>query len=165
MIRKMIATWFGFDREIAELQQKVHELGWDDCFGVYTRAAFHQMCATQPRGGRILVFLDFDRIHELNQLLSYDEVNRRIKQLFQEGLRKSDLVGRHFSGDEITILLDTDEIDAGKAVMSKLEARATALGLSFTHALDAWQTHEDLDLAANRLAQSVMCLKAPTRAA
>jgi len=156
VLRKLVARLFGFDGEIARLQRKVKELGWDRCFGMFTRPAFLEVCSMQPRITRAVAFLDFDRIHELNQQVGYEEVNRRIRKVFAGGLRKSDIVGRHFSGDEIVIVLDTVDLAAAKKVLDDLRARAEEHGLSFTHALGLWDRNEHLEKPISRLGEEVL---------
>ena len=156
MLRKLVAKLFGFDAEIAKLQRKVKELGWDRCFGMFTRPAFLEVCSMQPRITRAIAFLDFDRIHELNQQVGYEEVNRRIRQVFAGSLRKSDIVGRHFSGDEIVIVLDTIEMKAAEAVLEGLQERAQEHGLSFTHALGLWDRDQPLEEPIARLGEEVL---------
>jgi len=156
LLRRLVARLFGFDAEIAKLQRKVKELGWDQCFGMFTRPAFLEVCSMQPRITRAIAFLDFDRIHELNQQVGYEEVNRRIRKVFVGGLRKSDIVGRHFSGDEIVIVLDTVDLRAAKEVLESLRTRAQEHGLSFTHALGLWDRDEPLEESIGRLGEEVL---------
>jgi GGDEF domain-containing protein len=156
MIRRFIGRLFGFDAEIARLERKVKDLGWDDCFGIYTRPAFLELCRMQPRISRVVAFLDFDRIHEMNHKVGYDEVNRRVREVFSGALRKSDLVGRHFSGDEIVIVLDTLDLGSAEEVLKGLRARAQEHGLSFTHALGLWEKDEPLEEPIGRLGEEVL---------
>lgn len=156
MLRKLVARLFGFDAEIAKLQRKVKQLGWDDCFGIYTRPAFLEICRMQPRITRVIAFLDFDRIHELNQEVGYEEVNRRVRVLFSGTLRRSDLVGRHFSGDEIVVVLDAADMQAAEGVLEGLRTRARELGLSFTYALGLWDKDEPLQGPVARLGEEVL---------
>lgn len=155
MLKGIIGKLLGFSNQIIELERRVKELGWDDCFGIHTRAGFRHTCRMQPRGTRVLTFLDFDRIHELNETFGYEEVNHRIKELFSIGLRKSDLAGRHFSGDEIVMLLDVDDLTAAAGILEKLQARASTLGLSFTWAYRQWSSGNGLQDAVIELAEEV----------
>ena len=163
MIRKLVGRIFGFDVEIAHLERKVKDLGWDQCFGMFTRPAFIEICRMQPRITRAVAFLDFDRIHELNHNVGYEEVNRRIRDLFSGSLRKSDLVGRHFSGDEIVIVLDTDDRAIAMKVLEGLLARARKNGLSFTYALGLWGKDEPLQEVTDRLGEKVLAQKRAMR--
>jgi len=165
MIRKLVGRMFGFDAEIAHLERKVKELGWDQCFGMFTRPAFLEVCRMQPRITRAVAFLDFDRIHELNHEVGYEEVNRRIRELFDGSLRKSDLVGRHFSGDEVVIVLDTDDRAIAMRLIEGLLARAKEHGLSFTYALGRWEKDEPLQEVTDRLGEKVLSKKRERRGA
>lgn len=84
----------GLLRRIDELERRVEYLSRDTCYGVWTRAAFLQFCDVMPRGSRAVIFLDFDRIHDLNEEVGYEEVNRRIHSTLTNGFRASDLVVR-----------------------------------------------------------------------
>ena len=163
MIRKLVGRLFGFDAEIAHLERKVKELGWDQCFGMFTRPAFLEICRMQPRVTRAVVFLDFDRIHELNHEVGYEEVNRRIRAVFDGSLRRSDLVGRHFSGDEVVVVLDTDDRAIAHKLLEGLRNRAGEHGLSFTYALGLWEKDKPLQEVTDRLGEKVLAQKRAMR--
>jgi GGDEF domain-containing protein len=124
--------------KIQELQRKVEELSRDDVYGIWTRAAFVQFCKVMPRGIRAIVFLDFDRIHELNSLVGYQEVDRRIRSALSINLRASDLMARWYSGDEIVILFDGDLEFAGKKI-KELRESSSKNGLSFKYNVGMWE--------------------------
>ena len=165
MIRKLVGRVFGFDAEIAHLERKVKELGWDQCFGMFTRPAFLEVCRMQPRITRAVAFLDFDRIHELNHEVGYEEVNRRIRAVFNGSLRRSDLVGRHFSGDEVVVVLDTDDRAVAMRLLEGLLNKAREHGLSFTYALGLWEKDRSLQEVTDRLGEKVLTQKRAMRRA
>jgi GGDEF domain-containing protein len=106
-IKKWIGKTVGFQKEINLLQSRIDELSWDQPFGMWTRTAFLQFCRIMPRGTRTVIFIDLDRVHNLNSQLGYTKVDEMIKKAFDISFRRSDLVARWYSGDEIIILLDT----------------------------------------------------------
>jgi diguanylate cyclase (GGDEF)-like protein len=136
-MRKLLGRLFGFHREIQELKERVHVLSWDDTFGMWTRGAFLQFCRVMPRGKRTVVFIDLDDIRGKNNALGYDEVNRRIRRAFEISLRRSDIVARWYSGDEIVIIFDSDSEGADRK-MEELRASASQQGLTFCHAVGTW---------------------------
>lgn len=136
-LRNLAARIFGFDREISSLRERVRELSWDSAYGMYTRPAFLQFAQVMPRGGRFVAFIDLDKIHTLDQELGYSEVDRRIKATFSMNFRRSDVVARWYSGDEIVILFDSDREGADRK-MEELASSAHREGLSFKFAIGEW---------------------------
>jgi GGDEF domain-containing protein len=138
---KTIGRALGYQQQIDSLSAKLEELSWDSVFGMWTRTAFLQFCRVMPRGERILVFIDLDRIHDLNHSLGYAEVDRRVKSTFSIPLRSSDVVARWYSGDEIAILFDNDR-DSAIAKVRELESSAAVQGLTFTFEVGQWRVGE-----------------------
>jgi len=158
-LRQLLARLFGFDREIAALHEQVRELSWDTAYGMWTRGAFLQFCQIMPRGSRTIVFLDLDRIHVLNEKLGYLSVDRRISAAFGGLFRRSDVVARWYSGDEIVILFDADHQAALRKV-DQLADSGRAQGLSFKYAIGEWEVGvEPIEDVVDRLAADVMAQK------
>lgn len=84
------------------------------------------------------IFLDLDKIHVLNQQLGYAEVDRRIRQAFA-CLRRSEICGRWYSGDEIVLLVPHHE--AGAAA-HRIQAALADLGLSATFGVCPCQSRD-----------------------
>ncbi len=138
MIKKFVGRVFGFDREIEDLEHQVEQLSWDSAFGMWTRGAFVQFCQVMPRGFRIIAFIDLDRIHHLNEEVGYTEVDRRVKAAFAIPFRRSDVVARWFSGDEIVILFDSDRSGVERK-LEELEESAREQDLTFKFEIGAWE--------------------------
>ncbi len=150
---------FGFDKEILQLREKVEELSWDSAYGMYTRPAFVQFAQVMPRGRRILAFMDLDGIHRLDQELGFAEVDRRIHATFSVDFRRSDIVARWYSGDEIVILFDSERVGAQRKV-DELGAAAAAQGLSFKYDLGEWDVgKEPVEDVIEELSRNVMMIK------
>ena len=161
MLRRLVAWLFGFGREIGELEERVRRLAWDPAFGMYTRAALLAMSGRELRGRKSVVFLDLDRVHELNLLYGYAEVDRRIRAAFSSNTRRSDMwAARWWSGDEVLLVLDS-ETDQTEAVVSRLAQSAKEHELSFTHAVGEWDGDADgLTAVVQRLSIQVLAQKA-----
>ena len=138
VLRRLVGKIFGFDGEIKELRRQVHELSWDSCFGMWTRNAFLQFCHVMPRDMRWVAFIDMNKIHELNEEVGYTEVDRRMKETFSVPFRRSDVVARWYSGDEIVILFDADEGGAERKIEQLVES-ADDQGLTFFSAQGQWE--------------------------
>lgn len=104
------------------------ELSIDKVFGILTRNALEQKLRTIPQFNAI--FIDFNNMKGLNNEYGYEHVNSLLFRLFDEfSFRKTDVVGRWFSGDEI--LIATQDHTSG--ILTRLQKRAKRLGLSFKH--------------------------------
>jgi GGDEF domain-containing protein len=136
-LRETVSKVFGLQKEIKDLRTKVEELSRDEPFGMWTRGAFLQFCRVMPRGIKMIVFIDLDDIHSLNERYGYSEVDRRVRSTFSIPFRCSDLVARWFSGDEIVILLDCER-EGAEFKIAQLRESAQRHGLSFTHEIGEW---------------------------
>ena len=137
MLKESVIRFFGLRREIKNLRSQVEELSWDEPFGMLTRGAFLQHCRVMPRGRRVVAFIDLDEIHSLNRDLGYTEVDKRVKSTFSIPFRRSDLVARWYSGDEIVILFDCD-VDGAEVKISQIREAARKNGLKFTYEIGEW---------------------------
>lgn len=142
VLRRFIARLFGFEREITDLQEQVEQLSWDTAYGMWTRPAFIRFCQVMPRNIRHLAFIDLDHIHALDKELGYTEVDRRIRETFAVPFRRSDLVARWYSGDEIVILFDSDRVGADMK-MVELEQSARGQGLTFKFEIGDWDVGKE----------------------
>lgn len=146
-LQKLAGRIFGFDQEIALLREQVNQLRWDTAYGMWTRGAFLQFCQIMPRSTRMVVFIDFNDIHRLNNQVGYADVDRRIRNTFSVPFRRSDVVARWYSGDEIVILFDSNR-EGAEGKLGELTHWARKEGLSFKYALGEWevgkQTAEDV---------------------
>ena len=138
MVKQLVGKIFGFQQKIETLQEQIEHLRRDTVFGMWTREAFLQFCQIMPRGVRILAFIDLDQIHVLNEEYGYAEVDRRVKSTFSVPFRRSDIVARWYSGDEIVILFDSDKAGASSK-MDELDHSAGNQGLSFKFVFGDWQ--------------------------
>lgn len=159
LLRNLVGRLFGFEEEIAGLRDKVRELSWDDAYGMYTRPAFLQFAQVMPRGRRIVAFIDLDNIHRLDQELGYTEVDRRIKASFSMSFRRSDVVARWYSGDEIVILFDAERIGAERK-MDELAASSRRQGMGFKYEVGVWDVgKEPVEDVVDELARKVVMQK------
>jgi len=156
VLRRGVGEIFGFNREIADLRRRVDRLSWDTAYDMWTREAFLQLCRVMPRGTRAVVFIDLDRIRNLNEQHGYTEVNRKISAAFSIDFRRSDIVARWFSGDEIVILFDTDRAGA-ELKIAALKESAEEQGLTFKYEIGEWQVGlRSIEDVVRELADSVV---------
>lgn len=160
MLRKLVGKLFGFEAEIELLREQISQLSADPVFGMWTRNAFLQFCHVMPRGLRVLTFLDLDNLHQLNDRYGYEEVNRRIRAIFSIPFRRSDLIARWFSGDEIVILFDADQEFALRKI-GQLEEAARQQGMAFHFELGIWDVGKDpVEKVIDELSEKVLGQKA-----
>jgi len=149
-MKRVIAKAFGFDKalqilgyENSKLKQKVKTLGWCNEFGMFTRPALEEACNSLPRGSqRFVIFLDMDDLHRANELWGYETVNEKIRRSFQMR-RQSDIVGRWYSGDEILLVMDTNDREGTRLALENLLRVARQNGLSFTYAIGLWEKDQE----------------------
>ena len=156
MLKQWIGKLFGFDAEIRELRRQVKELSWDGTFGMWTRGAFLQFCHVMPRDTRYLAFIDLNKIHELNEKYGYSEVDRRVKETFSVPFRRSDVVARWYSGDEIVILFDSD-VEVAEGKIDQLRESALEQDLTFYVAVGQWEVGKvPIEEVVDELARQVV---------
>lgn len=159
MLKKLAGRIFGFQTEIEQLQEQIAQLSMDPVFGMWTRNAFLQFSHIMPRGLRVVVFLDLDNLHQLNEQYGYENVNQRIRAIFSIPFRRSDLVARWFSGDEIVVLFDADEEFALRKI-GQLEEAARQQGMSFHFQLAIWDVgKEPIEKVIDELSSKVLAEK------
>ena len=159
MVRRVVGRLFGFAEEIESLRKQLEELRWDTPFGMWTRGAFVQICRVMPRGLRYLAFIDLDRINELNEQLGYSVVDDRVRATFSVPFRRSDVVARWYSGDEIVILFDPDRQGA-ELKIGELYRSAERFGLTFAHAIGDWNVgQESVEDAVPRISKHIATQK------
>lgn len=159
MLREWLGRVLGFHQEIEELQRQIKDLSWDTTFGMWTRGAFLQFCQVMPRGERVVALVDLAGIHDLNDRLGYREVDRRVKAAFSMPHRRSDVVARWYSGDEIVILFDSGQTGAEHKI-AQLEELAARHGLAFDFAVGTWGVGKQaIEEVVGRLADEVIAKK------
>jgi GGDEF domain-containing protein len=161
-----VADIFGFEQELDDLRQRIVELSWDTTFGMWTRPAFLEFCRVMPRGRRVVALIDLNHIHDLNYQCGYTEVDRRIKMTFAIPFRRSDIVARWYSGDEIVILFDGGRVGMERKIEELRESACNA-GLTFMFAIGEWEVgcqliEEVVTALSQRIAQEKL-LNPPTR--
>lgn len=155
MIRRWVSDLFGFEQELGDLRQRIAELSWDNTFGMWTRPAFMEFCRVMPRGWRAVALIDLNHIHDLNYQCGYAEVDRRIRAAFTIPFRRSDIVARWYSGDEIVILFDGNRYGLGRKI-AELRVSAARVGLTFVSAIGEWDVgRQPIEEVISILAQRI----------
>lgn len=136
------------DKNVDQLRELVAGLAYDLNYGCYTRPGLELLVWPHIRQrARWIIFADLDGIHALNEMVGYEEVNRRVRAAMQ--LRKDDFIsaGRWYSGDELLwIICDSDErkpSDPQKAA-KRLQNAFLENGLSATFGICRVLSYADL---------------------
>jgi diguanylate cyclase (GGDEF)-like protein len=82
------------------------------------------------KSNQSLIFLDLDNIHKCNEQWGYEVVDTKIKASLK--CRKNELLGRWYSGDELIIIVSTEE---AVATYSRIQKQLEDNGLSATFAV------------------------------
>lgn len=124
--------------DLDKIRRRIDGLRVDKPFGILTRNALEE--ELQKLDGFNCLFLDFEDVHKLNAQYGYDYVNELMQKVFATfPFRKTDLVGRWFSGDEILIATNADDIQ-GLGLRLKLFVKEVSNGkLNFRY-----EAYEDL---------------------
>jgi hypothetical protein len=94
-------------RIIAQQQELIHRLSWNDAMGCHTKLGFeHVIWPAIKHIARHIVYFDVDGVHAINeQAGSYDVFDAKIKQVLS-AVRSTDAVaGQLNSGDEFYLCL------------------------------------------------------------
>lgn len=123
----------------------------DPTYGILSRQGLERRWNRLSRSYEryTVIFLDLDKMHDLNEQLGYAEVDRRIREAFA-CLRRSEVCGRWYSGDEIALILPHHE---ARLATRRIQAALTSLGLSATFGVRACDSR---DLLANVKAASAL---------
>lgn len=93
------------------MRKKIKRLCIDPIFGILTRPGLNEKLRKERRKFN-LIFIDFNKIHFLNDQFGYEYVNTLFRKIFRTfNFRKTDLVARWFSGDEIVIITFQGEVE------------------------------------------------------
>jgi len=132
----------------SQLLTELAELKHDKSFGILTRPALEIEHRKQSDAVTV-IFLDLDHIHNLNEQIGHEAVNRRIKKALR--IRSNDIVltGRWYSGDEIVLLIKGDVT----GTLNRLQNNLTKNGLSATIATAPLtkQLHKAVDAAKSKV--------------
>jgi len=118
--------------KINELEQQVERLRIDPTFGCLSRQGLDELLTSTSLDGKVVVFFDLDKMHELNEVYGYQEVDRRIRAVLAQFRASEVVVGRWYSGDEIVLIVPYSEQDA---VVNRLKVALDSQELSATIAL------------------------------
>jgi len=131
-------------RLIAQQQELIHKLSWDEDYGCHNRKGFELLVWPEIKTqARWLVFFDLDYLHDLNQKMGgYPPVNAMIRQVL-ETVRSSDHKAcRWQSGDELLVVIaetesrKTDDISVAEGMVKRLQEALAAHGMAATFVIE-----------------------------
>ncbi len=155
-IRRLFARVIGLLDYIKELESTVEQLSWDGPFGMCTRGAFLRLCDFMPRDQRAVAFIDLVGVHDLNKQHGFEAVDALVRSLFSIPFRRSDIVARWYSGDEIVIVFDGG-LDAAVRKIDELQTKGAQVGVDFDHRLGVWDVgKESVSEVVGRLSEQVI---------
>ena len=93
------------------MRGKVKRLSFDKAFGILSRQGLDERLRKIKKNFSF-IFIDFCDVGRLNEKLGYTLVNRLFNNIFRGfTFRKTDIVGRWFSGDEILIITFEGDVE------------------------------------------------------
>lgn len=122
-------------RTIAQQQELIHKLGWNENMGCHTKLGFEHVVWPEKKGDvRYFIFFDVDGVHALNEKHgSYAVFDAMIKQVLSTVRSTDAIAGQVNSGDEFLVcLIETPDRAAPKpeAVVERLTAELAKHGLT-----------------------------------
>jgi len=146
------------DLLIAQLEEKLHRVSWNDRFGCYNRQGFEYVIWPEIAPiTRFLIYFDIDHLHELNdQYESYAPVDAMIKAALSI-VRSTDYKsGQLNSGDEFILAITETpgrpppDRAAAEGLKARLVESLAKQGMSATFAIvevKGWDLNENLESA------------------
>lgn len=120
---------------------KVKRLSLDKAFGILTRNGLEEKLRKVKREFSFL-FVDFEHVHFMNQFFGYEAVNSIFRYIFDNfSVRKKDIIGRWFSGDEILIITFDGYING---LLKRLEKRCKKYNVKFKYIIVEKTTKENM---------------------
>lgn len=145
-LKLLAAATLGAAAAYLAQERRIKAAHYDTAFGMLTRAGLDAKLRRLHTEVDVL-FVDLDRIHELNEQRGYAEVDRLIRQAF--ALRVGDtIIGRHYSGDEIVVICRRGD---GAGLAERLTIRLADFGLSATISVKTASPREAILRAANEV--------------
>ncbi len=87
------------------MRNKIKRLSFDEAFGILTRPGLNERIRKIKKKFNF-AFIDFHNVHGMNNKFGYENTNQQFRDIFKSfPFRKTDIVGRCFSGDEIIIII------------------------------------------------------------
>ena len=127
-------------RIIAQKDELIHQLSWNDGFGCFNRKGFEKMKWPEIAStARHIIYFDIDGMHALNEAHGgYELVDSMIRQVLSS-VRSSDYIaGQWKSGDEFLICL-TENPDHGPldpdGLVKRLTEEFAKMGMTATFAI------------------------------
>jgi len=101
---------------------------FDKAFCILTRNALESEI-NRLKGTFDALFIDFNNVSLLNKKLGYKKVNSLFRRIFKTfSFRDTDIIGRWFSGDEIVIITQYDNIEE---LCSRFKKHVNKIGIDF----------------------------------
>lgn len=122
-------------RTIAQQQELIHKMAWNEAMGCHTRAGFeHVVWPEIACRARYFVYFDVDGVKQINDLHeTYDAFDALIKTVLSR-VRSTDIVsGQWKSGDEFLVCMlespERDHLDP-EGMVKRLTAEMAKVGLT-----------------------------------
>jgi GGDEF domain-containing protein len=127
-------------RIIAQQEQLINKLSWNDGFGCHTRKGFeHVVWPNIASRARAIIYFDIDGMHALNEHFgSYEPVDAMIRQVLSSVRSSDHVAGQWKSGDEFLICLTENDLHNPlnpEGLVKRLTEEFAKVGMSATFAI------------------------------
>ena len=137
MLRALFGWLLGFNKEIEKLKKELTQLGWDSAWGIHTKSVLPVVNGSNGDGYKTVALLSFNSLDERKRELGNVEIDNRIKAIFRQPLRASDIVAK-WSDNEVVIVLASSNGGA-EIPLKRLAADAENKGLTFAYVMKECQ--------------------------
>lgn len=139
---------------------EIKRLSYDKTFGIWKREYIEKRAPKKPDANKSLIFLDINDMHSLNVTLGYVEVDSRINKALRV-VRRNELVGRWYSGDEIVIICDTISVGC---IIWRLTESFSIYGITFESASTPYvNLKSSVEIASKQVQQIKLAKKSNAR--
>ena len=139
MFIKTIVGWmFGFNKEISQMKKELGQLGVDKAWGLHTKSVLSLVNGSNGDAEKTVALLSFEGLAERRKEFGNVEIDNRIKTIFRQPLRASDIAAK-WSDNEVVAVLSSNNGGA-EIPLKRLAAMAEEQGITFSYVMKEWQS-------------------------
>ena len=138
MFIKTIVGWmFGFNKEISQMKKELGQLGVDKAWGLHTKSVLSLVNGSNGDAEKTVALLSFEGLAERKKEFGSVEIDNRVKTIFRQPLRTSDIAAR-WNENEVIMVLSSNNGGA-EIPLKRLASIAEEQGITFSYVMKEWQ--------------------------
>ena len=139
MFIKTIVGWmFGFNKEISQMKKELGHLGVDKAWGLHTKSVLSLVNGSNGDAEKTVALLSFESLAERKKEFGSVEIDNRVKTIFRQPLRTSDIAVR-LNENEVVMVLSSNNGGA-EIPLKRLASIAEEQGITFSYVMKEWQS-------------------------